>query len=145
MWQCWGEWCFCFPPPLLPPKTWGMPKPLCNLEGIFILPQGQHVFFPGSPTAQAAQSEKKKKTNQTSPERTAWSDRQLLQKNKSLQTSKAVSHQQQKIQALTFWPSNYINTNPKPHQHRRDRRAMEQRRAMWKHATGLESPEKRYF
>lgn len=66
------------------------------------MPQGQHVFFPGSPTAQAAQSEKKNRTNQTSPERTAWSDRQLLQKNKSLQASKAVSHQQQKIQALTF-------------------------------------------
>lgn len=102
MWQCWGEWCFCFPPPLLPPKTWGMPKPLCNLEGIFILPQGQHVFFPGSPIAQVAQSAKnKKKINQTSPERTAWSDRQLLQKNKSLQASKAVPHQQQKIWVLT--------------------------------------------
>lgn len=58
---------------LFPPKAWGMPKPLCNLEGIFILPQGQHVFFPGSPTAQAAQAARK--INQTSPERTAWSDR----------------------------------------------------------------------
>lgn len=41
------------------------------------------------------------KKKQTSPERTAWSDSQLLQKNKSLQASKAVPHQQQKIWALT--------------------------------------------
>lgn len=44
-------------------KHAAMPKPLCNLEGIFLLPQGQHVFFPGSPIAQAVQSARKHKSD----------------------------------------------------------------------------------
>jgi len=61
-------------PSLLLSKHAVMPKPLGNLEGIFILPQGQHMFFPGSPIAQTVQSAK----NQRSPERMDWFNRQPL-------------------------------------------------------------------
>lgn len=101
------------------------PSPLCSLpkhEGcqslfvtwrasLFCL-KDNTCFLPGSPTARAAQSARK--INQTSPERTAWCDRQLLQKNESLQASKAVPDQQQKMWALTFDQVMTLITTPNP-------------------------------
>lgn len=55
------------------PKHAAMPKPLCNLEGIFILPQGQHVFSLAAPLPKQFNLQ----NNPTRPGRTGWADRRL--------------------------------------------------------------------
>lgn len=121
-------------PSLLPPQTRGMPKPLCNLEGIFILPQGQHVFSPWQPHCPSSSICKKNKPDKprknslvwqaTAPEKWKFTGQQGCPRSATENVG------------VNFWPSNDINNNPKPPQHRCDGRAMEQRRPLWKYDTG---------